>query len=267
MFENPFVLSLVIALGIQAIFFVFAARFKTDKVTDLSYGLTFIALAVYWLYSDRLVTNYRLLIAMMVVFWGARISTFLLIRVLKTGRDRRFDDKRNDLVKFGRFWLLQGIAVWLIMLPTVYVLSRDEVPRMIDMISNIGLYVWSLGLVLETVADYQLYQFRFKKPKKDKPHAWIEDGLWKYSRHPNYFGEIILWWGVFLYGIPLYEGIGWLTILGPLTITGLLLFGSGIPILETANNKRWGADPAYRRYKKSTSILVPLPPKKPAAKS
>lgn len=257
--SNPIVLSLLISMGIQVFFFAFAWRFKTDKVTDLSYGLSFIALALYWLYADeRTVTSFRLLVALMVVVWGLRLASYLLYRIIKTGKDKRFDDKRNSFIKFGKFWLLQGLAVWLIMLPAIYMLSRDRVP-VLGLVPMIGLYIWSVGLIIETYADIQLYNFRFKKDNKGK---WIDEGLWHYSRHPNYFGEITLWWGVFLFGITLYEGFGWLTIIGPLTITGLLLFGSGIPILEKANDKRWGDEEGYKKYKRTTSILIPLPKKK-----
>lgn len=259
MLSNPIVLSLCIALAIQAFFFLFAWKFKTDKVTDLSYGLTFIILALIWLFKDgRLIVSFRLLAAFMVVAWGLRITSYLLRRVLKTGRDKRFDEMRKSFLAFGRFWLLQGLSAWLIMLPVIYMLSRDTVSKL-GAVSIAGLYVWSLGLIIETMADNQLYKFRFKKQTNGK---WIDEGIWHYSRHPNYFGEIVVWWGVFLFGVNVYEGLGWLTILGPLTITGLLLFGSGIPILEKANDKRWGDDQGYQRYKRSTSILIPLPKKK-----
>lgn len=259
MLENPVVLSLIIALGMQAFFFAFAWKFKTDKLTDLSYGLTFAVLAVLWLYKDgRLVTDFRMLVAVMVVLWAARLSSYLLARVIKTGRDKRYDEMRNSFLKFGRFWLLQGLSVWLIMQPVIYMLTRNEVLRL-DTTAKVSLYIWSFGLIIEFLADAQLHSFRFSGKSNGK---WIDEGLWHYSRHPNYFGEILLWWGVFIYGLSSYESIGWLTVVGPLTITGLLLFGSGIPILEKANDKRWGGDPEFQRYKATTSILIPLPKRK-----
>lgn len=259
MFTNPFVISLIIAFAIQTFFFIFAYKFKTDKLTDLSYGLTFIAIALYWLYNDKwLISRFRLVIALMVVVWALRLITYLLIRVIKTKKDSRYDDRRSSFTKFAKFWVLQALAVWLIMLPVVYMLTRTRVPRM-GTVPTIGLYIWSIGLLIETIADRQLYVFRFKKDNKGK---WIDEGLWHYSRHPNYFGEIMVWIGVFVFGLSIYTGIGWLVVLGPLTIIGLLMFGSGIPILEKANDKKWGADPGYNRYKAATSVLVPLPPKK-----
>jgi len=255
---NPFVLSLAISLAIQAVFFAFAWRFKTDKVTDLSYGLSFISIGLYWFLSGGWGvsdSSFRLLLTFMVVAWALRLSGYLLYRVIKNGKDSRFDEMRNSFAGFGKFWLLQGIGVWAIMLPVIYLLSRDTVPAM-GTLPLVGLYVWSFGLTVESYADFQLNKFRSDKINKGK---WIDSGLWRYSQHPNYFGEIVLWWGVFIYGISEYSGAAWLVIVGPLTITGLLLFGSGIPILEKANKKRWGKNSAYKKYLKTTSILVPMP--------
>jgi len=243
-------------MAIQAFFFLFAASFKTDKVTDLSYGLTFIFIANYWLFRGADTAGlYEIALSAMVTIWGLRIAGYLLFRILKTGTDSRFDDKRNDLVKFGKFWLLQGIAVWVIMIPVVYILTRAETTSM-PLVAVVGAGIWLTGLVIETLADAQLYKFRFVKKKEDKKTAWIDEGLWHYSRHPNYFGEMLVWWGLFVYGIGVYEGLGWLAIVGPLFITLLLRYGSGIPILEKANDKRWGGKKEYQEYKKSTNLVI-----------
>ncbi len=254
--SNPFITSLLIAIAVQAVFFVFAFKFKTDKLTDLAYGLTFILIALYWLYNDNwLISRFRFIVAMMVVVWALRLIAYLFFRVLKTGRDSRYDGRRESFVKFAKFWVLQAVAVWLITLPVVYMLTRSRVP-VVGLGPTIGLYIWSIGLLIETVADKQLFTFRFKKDNHGK---WIDEGLWHYSRHPNYFGEIVVWIGVFVFGLSTYSGLGWLVVAGPLTIICLLMFGSGIPILEKANDKKWGNDPNYQGYKATTSILVPLP--------
>ena len=258
-YTNPIVLSLLISLGIQTFFFIFAASFKTDKVTDLSYGLSFVAIAwVMLLTRSGDISLHEAAVVTLVTLWGIRLSGYLLIRVLKTGRDKRYDTMRNDLLKFGRFWLLQGLSVWAISLPAVYMLSRGR-DYEVSLFIVIGVLVWLFGIAFETVADVQLYNFRFKKDNKG---LWIDEGVWRYSRHPNYFGEITLWWGLFICGLDVYSGVGWLAVAGPLTITGLLLFGSGIPILEKANDARWGTDRAYQQYKQETSILIPLPRQK-----
>jgi len=251
--SNPILLTLIISMAIQAFFFMFAATLKTDKVTDLSYGLTFVFLSIYWLvrYSDNM-NLFKLVLTAMIVAWGIRIASYLVIRILKTGKDRRFDEMRDKPIEFAKFWLLQGVAVWVIMIPSVFLLSRQS-DLEFSLWAFFAIAIWLSGLVIETIADMQLYNFRFNKDNKGK---WIDEGLWHYSRHPNYFGEMLVWWGLFIYGIEYYSGVSWLAILGPIFITVLLLFVSGVPLLVKANDKRWGKDKAYIKYKKSTNLVV-----------
>jgi len=245
-------------MAIQAFFFSFAATLKTDKVTDLSYGLTFIILSIYWLFrASETAGPFEVMLAAMITVWGLRIAGYLLVRILKTGRDKRFDKMRDKPLRFARFWLLQGVSVWAIMIPAVYLLTRGESAEF-GTFAWIGTAIWLAGLVVETYADAQLFRFRFKKDSKGK---WIDEGLWHYSRHPNYFGEMLVWWGVFVYGVSIYQGIAWLSVVGPIFITVLLLFISGIPLLEKANDKRWGKDNDYKKYKESTSLVLLLPKK------
>lgn len=253
---NPIFLTLLITMAIQAFFFIFAATIKTDKVTDLSYGLTFIIVAAYWLLTNsETAAVFEVTLTAMIIIWGIRISSYLLIRIIKTGRDRRFDEVRDKFLQFAKFWLLQGISVWIIMIPSVYLLTRSETTSM-GAIAYLGIAIWLVGFVIETIADAQLYRFRFSKNSTGK---WIDEGLWHYSRHPNYFGEMLVWWGLFVYGLDAYQGIAWLSVVGPIFITALLLFGSGIPILEKGNNRRWGKDKDYQKYKKTTSLVILLP--------
>jgi steroid 5-alpha reductase family enzyme len=250
---NPIVLSLLISFAIQAFFFAFAATLKTDKVTDLSYGLTFIVLAIFWLIrNDVAIDSLKILVAVLVILWGVRIAGYLLFRIIKTGTDDRFDDRRDDVIAFAKFWILQGTAVWAIMIPAVYMLSRTE-ELAITGYAIVGSIVMLVGLVIETVADQQMYRFKFHKDSKGK---WIDKGLWHYSRHPNYFGEMIVWWGIFIIGFPIYEGLGWLTIIGPIFITVLLRYVSGVPLLEKKAEKRWGDNPNYIKYRESTNLLI-----------
>ncbi len=246
--------SLLISMAIQLGFFVFASKYKTDKLTDLSYGLSFIALAFYSLINSDQISNYQVILMSMIAIWGIRISGYLLIRIIKTGKDARFDGIRENFWKFARFWLLQGFSVWVISLPATYLLSLDQ-PTNFNIYAIIGIIIWIKGISLETIADLQLYRFRFKL--KPKPQPWIDSGVWHYSRHPNYFGEISLWWGIFVYGLSYYADAYWLTALGPIFITLLITMVSGIPILEKSANKQWGEDQKYQEYKNKTPILVP----------
>ncbi|MEO6666594.1 MAG: DUF1295 domain-containing protein, partial [Nitrospiria bacterium] len=122
---------------------------------------------------------------------------------------------------------------------------------------GIGATMWAIGLVIETVADAQKFAAK-QKPGGDR--TWMDTGLWKYSRHPNYLGELLCWWGVFLFAAPSYSGVAWMAILGPIAITWILLKVTGIPTLEKSANKKWGNNPAYQTYVRRTSRLVPWPP-------
>ncbi len=255
---NAIILTFLISMIIQSIFFAFAATYKTDKVTDLSYGLTFVVITIFWLIKNSgTVGIFEILLATMITIWGIRIASYLVVRILKTGKDRRFDDMRDKPLVFARFWLLQGLSVWVIMIPAVYVFNSHEFISF-GLFAWLGAIIWLIGLSIESIADMQLFNFRFNKANKGK---WIDEGLWHNSRHPNYFGEMLVWWGLFIYGIGVYQNYGWLTVIGPIFITILLLFVSGIPLLEKSHDKRWGNDKNYQKYKNSTSLVFLLPKK------
>lgn len=246
---------LLISLGINIFFFVLAYTFKTDKFTDFTYGLTFIVIALYLLFRNQPFFDYQIAVTVMVTIWGIRLVSYLLVRILRIGKDNRFDEMREDPLKFFRFWFFQGLSVWVIMLPASYLLLLNKDKNVTSYIIG-GIFVWMLGLLVESVADWQ--KFTFKNDPKNKG-KWISSGLWKYSRHPNYFGEIVLWWGIFVVAIPFLSELSWLTLIGPLYIAFILIFVSGIPPLEKRYDKKYGDDPEYQKYKENTSILIPLP--------
>lgn len=255
MLINAYLLSLLISLIINLAFFFIASRLKTDKFTDLTYGLTFIVLGLFFLIKNQTYYTYQLLVSGLVITWALRLITYLFIRILKIKKDRRFDGIRENPLQFLKFWLLQAISVSLIMLPAVYILNLNQ-PRPINLIMVIGIIIWLLGLLIETLADWQKFTFKNKPANKNK---WISSGLWAYSRHPNYFGEMLIWWGIFLVCLPFIAGLAWLTIIGPVFITCLLLFVTGIPPLEKRYGEKYGQDPDYQKYKKQTSRLFLLP--------
>lgn len=248
---DTILLALGISFAIQIFFFIFAASFKTDKVTDLSYGLTFVLIAIYFLITNELSTS-KILLAAMVLVWGLRLAIYLFIRILKTKTDKRFDGIRESFTKFAGFWTLQGFSVWAISLPTIYFLN--SAPSELSTLSYIGLAIWVIGILIEAVADQQKFVFKNNKENKGK---FIKSGLWSISRHPNYLGEMHLWWGIFIYTLPIISGWGYLTILGPIFITVLLLFVSGIPKLEKSYDERFGKTTEYKKYKEETGILFP----------
>lgn len=250
-----FLTALFISFLVQVAFFVVAASLKSDKVTDLAYGFGFITLAGWGLARNGNYFNYQILVFVMVLAWGLRLAGYLFIRILKTGRDKRFDGIRENFVKFAKFWTLQALAVWVISLPTLYVLSLEKIFEFSGLMTA-GLMIWGIGLVVETVADGQ--KFVFKNDPKNGG-KWIESGVWKYSRHPNYFGEMLVWWGIFVLTMPLQNGWSLLTIVGPVFITYLLLFVSGVPTLEKKYDERYRNNKKYQEYKKRTSLIIPLP--------
>lgn len=248
---DTILLALGISFAIQIFFFIFAASFKTDKVTDLSYGLTFILIAAYFLVTNETTTS-NILLASMVIVWGLRLAAYLFIRILRTKTDMRFDGIRESFSKFAGFWTLQGLSVWAISLPTIYFLN--SAPSELTTLSYIGLAVWTMGILIEAIADQQKFVFKNNKDNKDK---FIKSGLWGISRHPNYLGEMLLWWGIFIYTLPIISGWGYLTIFGPIFITVLLLFVSGIPKLEKSYDERFGKTAEYKKYKEEVGVLFP----------
>lgn len=258
MLNNILVSTLLLSFAIQIFFFTFAAYFKTDKVTDLSYGLTFIILAIFSFFKFSVIQPIQILVLVLVVLWGIRISAYLLVRIIKTGKDKRFDGIREKFWSFAKFWFFQAISVWVIMLPAITILGTKEQLPINSLYIIFGCFIWLMGLGIEGIADIQKYMFKSNPLNKNK---WIDTGIWKYSRHPNYFGEMLCWWGIFILIVPALQGINWLIILGPFYITFILLFVSGIPPLEKRADEKFGKDPNYLKYKEKTSLLVPLPNK------
>ncbi|PKN02861.1 hypothetical protein CVU76_02445 [Candidatus Dojkabacteria bacterium HGW-Dojkabacteria-1] len=250
--------NILIVFGVifflQLIFFTYAVIQKTDKVTDLSYGLTFIVASIASIsLASEYISIYKWLLALLIVVWGLRLAIYLFIRILKTGKDERFDGIREKPLKFAGFWILQAISVFIILLPTTYALLLEQSTH-ISTFSYIGFLIAILGILLESSADIQKYIFKSKKENRGK---WIQSGLWKYSRHPNYLGEILMWLGVFVYVLPYINDWAIFTVISPMYITYLLLFVTGIPTLEKRDMERYGSNEKYLEYIHNTGILLP----------
>jgi steroid 5-alpha reductase family enzyme len=254
---NAILLSFLISLVVNAAFFAVAAIRKTDVVTDLSYSLSFAVLALV-LPSLGAREPVQLAASLLVLIWAVRLGGYLLTRILRMKVDHRFDEMRDKPLRFARFWLLQAISVAMIMLPVSYLVSRDDAPGF-GLWAIVGASIWFVGLAIETAADAQKSAFKAKEENRER---FITSGLWRYSRHPNYFGEMLVWWGLFVFAVPFLDGAAFAVVIGPVFITLLLLFVSGIPLLERSAAAKYGDDPAYREYKRRTSILVPLPPRR-----
>lgn len=252
---------LLTALGMSLIvnvaLFLVAFSRKTDKLTDASYALSFIALVLYAL-SLKPVNLFRAVLAGMIIVWALRLGGFLLYRIWHTGKDSRFDAIRGKFWKFGKFWVSQGLAVWIILIPTLLALRHGD--GSLGWLAVTGSAVWLIGFAVESTADIQKYQFSQNPANKNK---WITTGIWRNSRHPNYFGEIIVWIGVYVYCLTVLSPVEALVgLASPIFIKILLLFVSGVPILEKSADERWGKQTAYQSYKRQTSLLIPLPRRK-----
>jgi len=252
---DTLITSLIAALAINMLMFLIAFRWQSDKLTDVSYALTFIVVILISAIRAITLNVYSIVLIGMVCVWALRIGSFLLIRVMRVGKDRRFDGTREHFWKFGKFWLGQALTVWLLLLPATLALYKQN--RQGGSIAGIGLIVWLIGLSVESLADYQKYTF------SQDPHSrnrWIQEGIWRYSRHPNYFGEIVVWVGLYLYTLQSLSGPGKIIgLASPIFIATLLFFVSGVPILEKSADQRWGNISEYRQYKKQTSLIVPIP--------
>ncbi|KAG0547955.1 hypothetical protein BDA96_01G125200 [Sorghum bicolor] len=249
-------LTAIVTVGYQLLFFIITALLRFDKVTDFAGSTNFVIIAILTLVLKGAWHFRQIVLTVLVTIWGLRLGLFLLMRILQWGEDRRFDEMRDNLGKLAFFWIFQAVWVWTVSLPVTVVNASDRNPS-IEARDIIGWIMWLVGICVEATADQQKLVFKNSPSNRGK---WCNVGLWKYSRHPNYFGEMFLWWGIFVASTPVLSDAEWLVILGPIFLTLLLLFVSGIPLLESSADKRYGRMEEYRVYKNTTSPLIPLPP-------
>lgn len=251
-----FALCAALAYAINWIAFVPSAIAATERFYDLVGGITYLSTtaAAVWLADDL---DWRAsLVAAMVIFWSLRLATFLFKRISKDGGDSRFDDIKHSLPRFFMAWTLQGLWVVLTAAAAIAVITSEQrVP--LGAIGILGLLVWAAGMTIEIVADRQKSAFKSDPGNKGK---FIDVGLWAWSRHPNYFGEIVLWTGMAIVALPVLQGWQWVTLISPVFVAFLLIKVSGVPMLEDKADERWGGQEDYEAYKRRTPVLVPKPP-------
>lgn len=253
---NYYLILALMLLAYMTFWFGISVIKKRNDVADIAWGLGFVLMA--WL--SFLISGYSfkaLLVNGLVTVWGFRLAWHIYNRNKDKPEDSRYLEWRKTWKNFYvrsylQVFVLQGILLFLISLPVLFV--NRSVSNSFGVLEIVGLFVWALGFYFETTGDKQLKDFITNPANKGK---LMDQGLWQYSRHPNYFGEVTQWWGIFIIALSIPGSV--FTVLGPLTITILILFVSGIPLLE----KKYAGRPDWEEYKKRTSIFIPLPPRLP----
>lgn len=248
-----FALSVALAFLIQWVVFIPAFLKQTEKFFDLTGSITYISvISIAALLSENLDARSILLWAL-VVIWAGRLGTFLFGRIRKAGKDDRFDDIKPSFIRFLNVWTIQGLWVTFTMAAALVAITSTN-HKMLDIFAYVGFLIWLLGFSIEVVADSQKSRFNANPENKGK---FIQTGLWSRSRHPNYFGEILLWVGVAVISLPVLQGWQWIALISPVFVTLLLTRISGIPLLEKKADQKWGGQQDYETYKKNTPLLIP----------
>ncbi|KIY70804.1 DUF1295-domain-containing protein [Cylindrobasidium torrendii FP15055 ss-10] len=279
-------ITLLVTCGYQFTGFFIAWTLQFDKITDFTGGSNFFILALLTLLMGNTYFARNIVVSILVMIWASRIAGFLLYRVLKTGSDSRFDDIRSHFFKFLGFWIGQILWIWTVSLP-ITILNSPSVSDLAIGGANpefgtgrdiAGVIIWGIGFLIESIADIQ--KFRFKQNKKAPKDMPMNTGLWAWSRHPSYFGEMLCWWGIWTIAISpatnasipsVSRAALYGSVVSPLFTFVLLMFGSGIPTAEKPQAERYflktyGANGDYphawknhQDYTEQTSILFPLP--------
>ncbi|KAL5513075.1 hypothetical protein ACEPAH_3473 [Sanghuangporus vaninii] len=281
-------ITILVTIGYQALGFFIAWTFQFDKITDFTGGSNFFLLALLTLLIGNTFYARNIVASVLVMVWAKRLAGFLLFRVLKTGSDSRFDDIRSHFFKFMGFWIGQIIWIWTVSLPLTILNSPAVSDPSLGGANPVfgtsrdiaGIVLWALGWVIESVADLQKFLYKSQRPPKDQPPSF---GIWKWSRHPPYFGEMMCWWGIWILCLsPTTNGdlpisskrAQYGAIMSPIFTTLLLMFASGVPTAEKPTAKKYyllsngvnakeehrNAWSNYKAYLRSTSVLIPLPP-------
>jgi steroid 5-alpha reductase family enzyme len=252
------IFGLVIGLAflIQWLVFIPSFIFQTEKFFDLTGSITYITVtgvaACCSRYSAQLDAR-SILLAVLVIIWALRLGSFLFSRIKKAGKDDRFDELKPSFIRFLNVWTIQGLWVTFTAAAALVAITTT-VRRELDAFAIVGFLIWLLGFVIEVIADSQKSRFNADPANKGK---FIQSGLWSRSRHPNYFGEIVLWIGIAIIAVPVLQGWQWVAMISPLFVTLLLTRVSGIPLLAKKADKKWGGQADYEEYKKNTPVLIP----------
>ncbi len=255
--EKIILCSIVEVFLYMNLIFIIAVIKKNNGIVDIAWGLGFILVALFNFFYIPGFTARQLLVTLLIVLWGIRLAHYVNCRNKNKPEDFRYANWRRE---WGKYWMIrtyfqvfmfQGLFMLIVVSP-VFILHYDTGGKL-GLLEIIGSAVWIIGFLFESIGDLQMMNFKKNPANKGKI---ITSGVWKYTRHPNYFGESAMWWGIFLIVVNIANGL-W-GIISPATITFLLLFVSGIPLLE----KKYKDNPEFQEYARKTSIFIPWFPKK-----
>ena len=258
MMSYLFVDNAIAIAGLMLIVWAVSVAIKNASIIDLIWGLGFAIVACCSYITVEQPSGRKLLLAILTTVWGLRLSTYLTWRNVGKGEDYRYVEMRKRhgskfwIVSLFTVFILQGLIMWIVSLP-VQLGSFNAARSGVNPIDAIGIVIWTIGLFFETVGDFQLA--RFKSDPANKGHV-MNKGLWRYTRHPNYFGDFMIWWGIYIVSIA--SGTGYWTIIGPILMSFFLMRVSGVKLLEKslANTKE-----GFAEYQRRTSAFFPMPRK------
>jgi steroid 5-alpha reductase family enzyme len=248
-----FAFSVGLAFLIQWLVFIPSYLMQTEKLFDLTGSITYISVTIIAVLLSPVVDGRSILLLVLVVIWAARLGTFLFRRIQKAGKDVRFDDIKPSFIRFLSAWTLQGLWVTFT-LATALAVITSATRKDLGLFALIGFLIWILGFAIEVVSDSQKSRFRADPENEGR---FINTGLWARSRHPNYFGEIVLWIGVAIIALPILRSWQWVTLISPVFVAVLLTRISGVPMLEKRADEKWGGQEDYEAYKERTPVLIP----------
>ncbi len=253
----------VFALGAAGAFIVnwlsFGPAFKaqTEKFYDLTGSLTYLSVVLLALILSDDLDARAFIAAALVAIWALRLGSFLFTRIRKDGKDGRFDSIKPHFWRFLRAWSLQGLWVTATLTAALAIITSDE-RKDLGVVGIIGIIVWLAGFAIEVTADQQKSTFRADPANNGR---FISTGIWAWSRHPNYFGEIMIWTGMAILALPILSGWRWVMLISPVFVYLLLTRISGVPMLEYRGKKKWGDEPEYQEYLAKTPSLMLRPPR------
>ena len=252
-----FALCVGMAFVVQWLAFVPAYLRQTERFYDLAGSATYGSVTALAVALGPTVDARSILLLSLVVVWAARLGSYLVRRIHAAGKDDRFDAIKPSFGRFLTAWTVQGLWVSLTAAAALAAITTT-VRAPLGAVSYVGVAVWVAGFAVETIADRQKRRFRADPANRGR---FIRDGLWAWSRHPNYAGEIVLWVGVAVIAAPVLRGWQWVTLISPVFVTLLLTRVSGVPLLERKADATWGGQPDYEAYKARTPVLVLRPPR------